>query len=441
MNANWMWLLPNLARLPNLGSLGVVRITDANTALVTRITALTQLTRLEIDWRQMTNIPATLTTHLSHLTNLLELESSAGSDHTASLSLGIGALRKLTLLHFAVRLPQDGYYAEHPFSIAPIARVSTQMHDTASVIRELLQPLSRLVCLKLVCMLTSSDACILAQVLPSSLRNLSLRVGFLWDGLSSTVPVPLPHEDQSQPAADALAPFLARLQQLSFSLLTQEAWAAFTPKLSACVCLEDLVLEGPNEIRQGGESLRLGMLLSTLTGITSLVLKQALDPAAAGLDIPHLGMLTTLQCLAIPSWRLPLGFDGGEDRAAAEVLIRNVNLLPLSELLMLRQCQIHSMQRMRGGGTSAAAFEKKLHELQWAAGIPLAEVADPEVYNPEIAGHGRPSGRAFLRVARWARYLQELQSTICMLLAYAVATCTMGSLFAIVLACKLLRHN
>lgn len=377
-HAEWWHLLPALAHLPRLSILGAVVIKNAE--IVTMVTALTQLTRLAINWCRVPEpaeqaLPlayawATLLTELSRLQNLHDLGIGAHPRHIADLSEGVRGLNNLRWLHLFI-----GTFHNNKWSI-----MSSET-DRAGTLRDTLQTLSNLTGLSLDYIFSPSDARILAQSLPFSLRYLSLIVGRDSQLLN-----------QCQAAAEALAPVLSRLEGLLLSLKTQDAWEAFTLKLTACAGLQHLLLRGPKapsaEVKFEFPSLAIGLFLSRLTGLTRLGLEVALDLRTAATDIPCIAQLTALQYLEIVSWRGSSARFKGRLRAAAAAHVRNIDLLPLARLRFLRLCITHSMRRMRGGDTSAAAFTKQLHDLQWSTGLPLAEIVDPE-----LAFHGKPENR------------------------------------------------
>lgn len=89
----------------------------------------------------------------------------------------------------------------------------------------MLQPISRLFRLDLDCVLGPSDACVLSQTLPATLRRLLLILG------QDDAPLPtqpalagcsIQPGDHSRAAAIALAPILVMLEVLELGLLTRE---------------------------------------------------------------------------------------------------------------------------------------------------------------------------------------------------------------------------
>lgn len=244
--------------------------------------------------------------------------------------------------------------------------------DRDTAIQSFFQPLSNLTYLGLKMVIDPRpEVCAaLTNTLLSSLRYLRLEVGRADPAMAG----------DSRDAAEALAPFLTRLKGLHLALRTQEDWAAFTPKLAECVDLEELVLCGPKFRSAVVENFSTGTFLSKLIGLTRLLLDTALDPRTAATDIACLSHLSALHYLGMLSWRASPDPRLSDQQRRDEVakLLRDINLLPLAGLRMLRQCHIANMRRTRGSETSHDAFKKRLHDLQWSTGLPLAEVADPE---------------------------------------------------------------
>lgn len=369
-------MLPILAGLPKLNCLARVKINDG--AMVPVVAAFTQLTRLEVIWR-VRRIPANgdtraLAAHLSRLTRLRCLFIRASSRHPADLRRAFSGLSNLTR--------QTLHVVGTTGCIAPL---TTGVRTC--LIAAMLRPLSKLNCLELQCVLSPDDACFLARTLPASLRRLQLILGQDESTLQAQATLAgqsIQLGDHSRAAAVALAPILVRLEVLELGLLTREAWTALIPGLAACTRLRHLTLRGPGSAVP--VTLPLGHVLYSLKGLTDLVLASALDVGMAAIDIPCIAQLTALQNLWIPSWRASSGVLERKSSPAAIALVRNIDELPLAGLRMLRRCCIHGLCRMRGGGTSETVFKKRLHDLQWITGQPLAEVVDLD-----IAFRGTPS--------------------------------------------------
>lgn len=367
---NWMPLLPALANLPKLRSVGTVYVTVKH--VVTLLTALTQLTSLGLNTGRLQDSIAngaffrTWRTHLSKLSSLQQLEVAAFSSQGSYLCEGIQGL--VTLERLLIRVHPDA----DPNEIGPFAPGPGS--ESWNLIRQMLQPLSRLSFLSLLCVLRPYDVYFIHNELPDSLRQLRLIIGDPPpQGAAINVVPPLV-------AAVGLAPTLSRLEELRLFVQEQAALVVFAPQLSACVNLKELVLCGPKSCAADVVNPSFSVL-SSLTKLTRLILDAALDPHHAAIDIPCLAHLSALQFLGISWTRMsPEALDSEERNSRVHlVLLRNVDLRTLSSLWRLRHCEIDGMRWMRSGGTRSFDFKKSLHESQRTNDMPLAEVVDPGI--------------------------------------------------------------